>query len=128
MECLDDAVVDRDASDRVDPLGLERGGLVDIAGQVALRTGRGEGAGHREERHLLAAEQLVGADFLGAFGAENPERARGDFVANLDGHLWFLWNGGSAGAPRTGAPRRWGRRAIAWRGRLSKPRLPRALA
>ena len=79
-------VVDRDAGDRIDALRLELGRLVDIARQMALRAGRGEGARHREQRHLLAAEQLVAGDVLGAFRGHVFECCRGDLVANLDGH------------------------------------------
>src|SRR5207253_10315042 len=79
-------VVDRDAGDRVDALGLDLGRLVDIARQVALRAGRGEGARHREQHHLLAAEELVSTDVLGAFRGYIFERPSGYLVANLDGH------------------------------------------
>src|SRR4051794_32373033 len=79
-------VVDRYAGDRVNALPLQIGRLFDIARQVALRAGRGEGARHREQRYLLAAEKLVGADLLGAFRAEVFQRRRWDLLANLDGH------------------------------------------
>src|SRR3954453_1345382 len=98
-------IVDRDAGDLIDPLALQVRGLVDIARQVALRAGRGEGARHGEQGNLLAAEQLVGGDLLGAFRAQIFERRRWYLVANLDGH----W-GGLRMMFATGVRRwRWGR-------------------
>src|SRR5216683_1864166 len=79
-------VVDRNAGDRVDALGLEIGSLFDKARHMALRTGRGEGARHREQHHLLATEELFGADVLGAFRGHEFQRPRRYLVANLDGH------------------------------------------
>src|SRR6266849_5410759 len=79
-------IVDRDAGDRVDSLGLEVGRLVDKSRQMALRAGRCKGARHREQHHLLAAEELVGADVLGAFRGNVFERPGGYLVANLDRH------------------------------------------
>src|ERR1700687_1507014 len=75
-------VVDRDACDRIDALGLERGCVSDIARQMALRAGAGISAGHREQHDLLAAEQLVRRDLLRPFGGQMPQRHRGYLVAN----------------------------------------------
>ena len=82
----DKSVVDRDAGDLIDALRLQIRRLLDIARQVTLRASRGEGARHREQRHLLAAKQLVGGDVLRAFRAQIFERRRGNLVANLDRH------------------------------------------
>src|SRR3546814_9328620 len=56
----DEGVVDRGAGDLVDALRLQFVGLVDEARQMLGRTGRGEGAGDREERDLAALE-IIGA-------------------------------------------------------------------
>src|SRR5271156_988906 len=82
----DKDVVDRNTDDFVDSLGFDVGRLVDVAGQVALRAGRGERAGHGEEGNLLAAEEFGRSDVLRPLRGHLLERRRWYLVANLDGH------------------------------------------
>ena len=83
----DENVVDRNADDFVDPLGSDVGGLVDESGQVALRAGRSERAGHGEEGNLLAAEEFVRSYVLRSLRGHLFERRRWYLVANLDRHV-----------------------------------------
>ncbi|MCY1455406.1 hypothetical protein D9M71_725390 [compost metagenome] len=59
--------------------------MLDIAGQVAGRAGRGKGAGHREQHRLPAIEQRMGVQRLHAL-ADALEGDFGNAVANVDGH------------------------------------------
>jgi hypothetical protein len=56
---VDERIVDREARDCIDSLGREvfRGG--DKLGRLAVRAGRGERAGQREENDLLAGEDVL---------------------------------------------------------------------
>src|SRR3546814_11097226 len=53
------------------------------------RAGRGEGARHREQHHLLALEQLIGGDFLDALFRLHAEGSVRNAVANLDRHEYY---------------------------------------
>src|SRR6185312_595596 len=86
----DERVVDRDAGDRVDALGLDVAVPVDIAGQVTRRAGRGKRARNRENGDLFAVEQFVGGHLLRAFGRQITEFPGRNLVANLDSHLSTL--------------------------------------
>ena len=63
----DERIVDRCHGDGVDALGLERRDVVEEARHVHVRAGRCEGAGHGEQRDLLALENIVGGFRLRAF-------------------------------------------------------------
>lgn len=77
-------VVDRHADD-VDPARAEILEVVDVAGQVLFRAGRGERARHREQDHLAPVEQGAGVHVLHAL-ADALEHDLGDAVTNLHGH------------------------------------------
>ena len=79
-------VVDREADDEVDALGLERVGALNEARQVLVGTGRREGAGHGEGRHPLGGEQLVRRNLGRAVRAHVLEGDGRDALADLDGH------------------------------------------
>src|SRR5580658_8246914 len=82
----DKLVVDRDAGDGVDALGLEFVRMANVAGEMPLRAGPRISAGDAEQRHLLAAEKIVGGDRLDPVRAHIAQRHRWHLVANLDGH------------------------------------------
>src|SRR5271165_2460735 len=84
----DKGVVDRDAGDRVDPLGLDLGGLRDVARQMTLRARPRIGARDREQRDLFPGKEFVGADGFDAFRGQIAQRHRRDLVSYLDRH-WF---------------------------------------
>src|SRR5437588_6509227 len=94
----DKDIVDRDADDFVDALGLDVGSLVDETGQVALRAGRSECSRHGEEGNLLAAEEFVGGDVLRPLRGHLFEGRRWYLVANLDRHLQSLGRCSDGGA------------------------------
>jgi hypothetical protein len=81
-----EGVVDRQAGDHVDALALDLARQLLEARQVFGRTGRGEGARQREQRHLLAAEEVLGGHRLGPLGGGQGERDAGQLVADFDGH------------------------------------------
>src|SRR5262245_10484550 len=54
-----EGIVHGDAGDEVDALRLDGVGVLDVAGQVLVRAGGGEGARHAEEDDLLSREQLL---------------------------------------------------------------------
>src|SRR3546814_2636902 len=54
------------------------------------RTGRGEGAGDREERDLAALEIVGGAHLFGAAFGHLHQRGLGQSVSGLDGHRCVL--------------------------------------
>ena len=76
-------VVDRDAGDGVDALGLQVGGVLLEAGQVLGRAGGGEGARHGEQGHGLALEQLVGGERPGPSGPKVVKVAAGTVSPTL---------------------------------------------
>src|SRR5207302_6993196 len=63
----DKGVIDRDDRDTVHTLVLERVGVEKNAWQMHLVAGAGVGAGHREQRDLLALEDFVGGLDLRTF-------------------------------------------------------------
>jgi hypothetical protein len=53
---------------------------------MVLVAGRREGAGHREQHHLFALEQIVGLHRLDTIGRLLLQHDAGNLVANLNGH------------------------------------------
>ena len=82
----DEGVVDGGAGDLVDALGLELIGMLDETRQMLGRTGRGEGAGHGEQRNALAGEEFIACHALRPFGRRLDEHGGGKLVANGNGH------------------------------------------
>jgi len=79
----DEGVVDRNASDGVDPFGLELLGLVDEAREVLLGAGGSEGAGDGEEDGLLVLGEVGdGGGLELAGGVEVGERGVWELVAD----------------------------------------------
>src|SRR5665811_2267770 len=76
----DEGVVDRDDGDGVDALVLDGVGVEENARQMHLVTGAGVGAGHREQRHLLALENIVGGLDLRTFRRHNAKFGLGQLV------------------------------------------------
>ena len=60
------------------------------------RAGRREGAGDREQRDPLAAEELAAGGRLGAVGGGDGQRNVGQAVADLDGHQMLSFASGEA--------------------------------
>src|SRR3546814_18733689 len=54
------------------------------------RAGRGEGAGHREERDLAALEIIGGVHLFGAVVGHLHQRGLGQLVSGRNGHLGIL--------------------------------------
>ena len=81
-----EGVVDRRAGDLVDALGLEILGLVDEAGKMLGRAGRGESAGDREKGDLAALEIIGGIDLFGSVFGDLYEGRVGQLVSGLDRH------------------------------------------
>ena len=79
-------VIDGDAGDRVDALGLDRRDILHEARQVVHAAGRREGARHRKEHDLAAGEDRIGRKLLLAVGGHRQEFGLRQLVANLDGH------------------------------------------
>ncbi len=79
-------VVDRGERDGVDALGLDGVGVELDRGHMHLVTGIGEGARHREQRDLLALEQLVGGLPRRPLRRHHAELGLGHSIADLDGH------------------------------------------
>ena len=79
-------IVHRDASHGVDAELLELVGALDEARQMLEMTGGGEGAGHREQHDLLAAEDVACGQRLDPVGLSDPERGLRQAVSNRDGH------------------------------------------
>src|SRR5690242_6832482 len=82
----DKSIVDSNAGDRIDTLGLEFGGIRDVTGQMALRAGPRIGARDREQSDLLAGKELVGTDRLNTFWRQIAQYHRRDLVPYLDRH------------------------------------------
>src|SRR5882724_3853454 len=85
----DEGIVDRDDRDRVHALVLHGVGVEKDARQMHLVAGAGIGAGHREQRDLLALEDLVGGLDLQTVRRHHAKFCLGQLVANFDGHRQF---------------------------------------
>jgi len=57
---------------------------------VHLVAGAGEGAGHREQRNLLALEDVVGGLPSRPLGRHHAKLRLGQSIANFDGHDFIL--------------------------------------
>jgi len=80
-------VVDRRTGNRIDALPLQ---LVDARNEprhMLLLAGRREGARDREQRNLLAGEDLARRTLCGALGRHYHEARIGKPVSDLDRHL-----------------------------------------
>jgi len=86
----DEHVVDAGHRDGADALGLEGGGVVEEARDVQIIAGRREGAGHREQRDLLALEDIVGGLPGRTLRRHDAKLGCGEAVADLDGHGYPL--------------------------------------
>ena len=82
----DEHIVDRGDRDGVDALGLDGVGVLDEAGHVILVAGRREGAGHREQYHLLALENVVTCLRRRPVRRHGIEGCGGHAVADADRH------------------------------------------
>ncbi len=81
----DEHVVDAGHRDGVDALGLDGVGVVEEARHVQVVAGRREGAGHGEQRDLLALEDFVGGLRLGASAVMTRNLALGNLSPTLMG-------------------------------------------
>ena len=72
------------------PFALMRVDVLHDRGHVHLVAGAGEGARHREQRDLLALEDLVGGLPRRPFGGHDAELGAGQAVADLDGMMLVL--------------------------------------
>src|SRR6185503_6979018 len=70
-----------------DALGADLARLLDEARKMFGVASRRERAGHREQHHLLALEQLIGGQILRPVLGHRLERARGHLVTSLDSHV-----------------------------------------
>src|SRR5664279_4118579 len=82
----DEGVVDRDARHGVDALGLQLILTDDVAGQVVVRAGRGEGTRDGEQHHLARSEDLAGLDVGRPIGAGGHHLDIGELVADGNCH------------------------------------------
>jgi hypothetical protein len=85
----DEGVVDRDAGDLIDALGLDVARVLLEARQVLGRARGRKRARHGEQGDAAALEELFSGDRLGTFGGRLGQGHVRQLVANLDRHRWI---------------------------------------
>ena len=83
-------VINRDAGNRINALGLEVSGMSLKARQVLGRTGGRKGTGDCKQGHPLALEQGFEGDRGWAFRSQGHECGIGQGIAEFDGHEALL--------------------------------------
>ena len=85
----DEHIVDRGADDIIHTLAFQLVELVDKAGKVFCRTGRGECARHGEQGDRFAAEDVCRCAWRRAICRHFHESCVRKFITDLDAHLLF---------------------------------------